>query len=75
MYLKNVVGFLPQDGAWPTIDGRLRLGSEDRRNGRFWHSIDRSDRAGRSFLGHPRFAQAVPKPLSKGQIFWIARYG
>jgi hypothetical protein len=41
----------------------------------FWHSIDRSDRAGRSFLGHPRFAQAVAKPLSKGQTFWIARYG
>jgi protein-L-isoaspartate(D-aspartate) O-methyltransferase len=34
-YLKNVVGFVSQDGAWPTIDGRLRLGSEDRRNGRF----------------------------------------
>jgi hypothetical protein len=25
MYLKNVVGFVPQDGAWPTIDGCLRL--------------------------------------------------
>src|SRR5215469_3017340 len=26
MYLKNVVGFVPQGGAWPTIDGCLRLG-------------------------------------------------
>jgi len=26
MHLKNVVGFVPQGGAWPTIDGCLRLG-------------------------------------------------
>jgi hypothetical protein len=32
-------------------------------------------RIGRSFLGHPRFAQAVPELLGKGQIFWVARYG
>ena len=38
MYLKNVVGFVPQDGAWLTIDGCLRLGFEDRPNGRFWRA-------------------------------------
>jgi hypothetical protein len=30
---------------------------------------------GRSFLGHPGLAQAVPEPLGKGKIFWVARYG
>jgi len=38
MYLKNVVGFVPHDGAWLTIDGCLRLGFEDRPNGRFWRA-------------------------------------
>ena len=39
MYLKNVVGFVPQDGAWLTINACLRLGFEDRPNGRFWHGF------------------------------------